>query len=137
MFNELLADVINAALSAYTVGLKKEMLKMSLINSHFEMSNLELSKYAVLQHELPIIIEKGLIKSIHAFIPWATLMTEPLILKFSDIMISCKCLCAKDAIFPSIKETQEMKNRQLAAHESFKSTIKSLLILLCQPSILI
>ena len=127
MFNELLADVINAALSAYTVGLKKEMLRMSFLNSNFEMNNLELSKYALLQHDLPIIIKKGLIKNIRAFIPWKSFMTEPLILKISDIMVTCKCLCSKDAILPSIKETEEMKNQQLSAHETFKSTIKSLL----------
>ena len=127
MFNELLADVINAALSAYTVDLKKDMLKMSLFNSNFEMNNLELYKYALLQHDIPIIIERSIVKSIRSYIPWKSLMNDPMVLKISDIMISCKCLCSKDAIFPKPEEIQELKNHQIQAHELFKSKIKSLL----------
>ncbi|EAX88334.1 hypothetical protein TVAG_177190 [Trichomonas vaginalis G3] len=132
MFNELIADVVNAALSAYIEGLTKDTFKLSLLTSNLEMNNVELYKYGLLQNNIPITIEKGIIKSIRAHIPWATFMTTPMVLKVSDVMISCKCWCSNDQQYPSVKLLREIKQHQINAHEVFKSKIKSLLKIISQ-----
>lgn len=132
MFNELIADVVNAALSAYIEGLTKDTFKLSLLTSNLEMNNVELYKYGLVQNNIPITIEKGLIKTIRSYIPWATFMTVPMVIKASDVMITCNCWCAKDTLFPSVKLLRDIKQHQIAAHEFFKSKIKSLLKIVSQ-----
>ena len=129
MFNDLIVDLINATLSAYFDGLTRESFKLSVLNSNFEMNNLEIYSNAFLQHEVPIIVEKGIIKSIKSSIPWKSFMTDPLIIEINDIVVNCRCLCWPKSIYPTQEEIIKMKEHQLKSHELFKSKFMTLLTL--------
>jgi len=132
MFNDYISDIINSSISAYFDGITKDSLRLSMLSSNFELKNLELNKYALLQHDIPILVDKGIIKSIKSTIPWKSFMTDPLRIHIEDVLLSLNCLCWDDSIYPSYQDILAMKEHQLSAHEIFKSKFKSMMSVVSQ-----
>ena len=125
--NEIRVEILNSILSSYTVNLKKNNLKLSLLNSVFQMNDLELYQFSLFQHDLPFIIEKGIIRNISAHIPWTSFFTDPVILDIHDIQISLSTLIWENSKMPKKETLEEIREHRLSSHEQFKSQAKLLL----------
>jgi hypothetical protein len=91
------------------------------------MNNLELYKYSLLQHNLPFIIEKGIVRSISAYIPWTSFFSAPTTVSISDVQVVLSCLLRPDKRPPSPAVFHEIVEHLLSALEQFKSTARLLL----------
>lgn len=128
--NQILCDILNSVISAYTDNLKKDDLKLSLMSSKFEMKDLKLYKFAFLQHDLPLIAENCVIRNISSYIPWTSFMKEPLVVNITDVRFYIKSLLGENDEFPNHSTLKEIREHQLSAHEQFKTQVNRLLMII-------
>ena len=61
---DIVSDYITAVILGYSQGIDKSKVSVSLKNLKLEIKDLELYKFAMMQHGLPIVINRGFIGSI-------------------------------------------------------------------------
>ena len=68
---DIVSDYITAVILEYSQGIDKSKVSVSLKNLKLEIKDLELYKFAMMQHGLPIVINRGFIGSITVEFPAA------------------------------------------------------------------
>lgn len=127
MFSDLLCEWINSSLSSYLEGVSKDQANFSLLKGKLELSHVQLYKYALLQHNLPLVIDRGVISSIEINVPVKSLTDIFATVNVQDITIVCHPLIlATDKYLPK-EDLPKIREHQMHAHEYFKKTFNSLI----------
>ena len=137
MFTDFFADLINALLSGYVEGITKEQTKFSITKQKFELENLQLYKHAFLQHEIPLIVERGIISKLNISTPIKSLSELDCSVDCKDVQILCKPLFWKNSMYISREEGQKVREHQILSHELFKKTFNSFISILSDKSSLL
>ena len=119
---DIISDFVTALILSYSKELDKKKVSLSLRKSKLEIRDLELYQYALLQHGLPIVIEKGIIESIEIDLPSAiNIFKDPIRVNIKNVLIAGQCICAPGMAFPSRKEIFSIREHELDANNVFKS----------------
>lgn len=131
LMQNIISAFINGALSAYMVEVKSKSITGSLTHKNLIISELEIFPDALLQHGLPILIKKGLIKNVDIHIP-TKITTEPVKITIESVTIFANIYTRH----PSPNEIINMKIRLLKSYKYFRKRYKPILGLLQRASFL-
>ena len=120
---DIVSDYITAVILGYSQGIDKSKVSVSLKNLKLEIKDLELYKFAMMQHGLPIVIDRGFIGNIMVEFPAAIrIFEDATIIRVRDVTIGASCCCGEGGEFPPLEEMQGIRDHELKAHELFKKT---------------
>lgn len=127
----IISAFINGALSAYMVEVKSNIISGSLAHKNLKIAELEIFPDALLQHGLPILIKKGLIKNVEIRAP-TKITTEPITITIESVTIFANIYTRH----PTPSEIINMKIRLLKSYKYFRKRYKPILGLLQKASFL-
>lgn len=127
----IISAFINGALSAYMVEVKSNIISGSLAHKNLKIAELEIFPDALLQHGLPILIKKGLIKNVEIRAP-TKITTEPITITIESVTIFANIYTRH----PTPSEIINMKIRLLKSYKYFRKRYKPILGFLQKASFL-
>ncbi|OHS97356.1 hypothetical protein TRFO_36452 [Tritrichomonas foetus] len=127
MFNKLLGDFINGALSAHTAKIKNQNVSLMIFKNAMNITELELYKFALFQYGIPVIIKCGIVKNVDVVIPWVTFQSDPVKISIDDIYILASFPGDDPKSFVSDQDIFDIREHQLAAHYQFSKNFKNIL----------
>ena len=125
--NALIGDFINAAVSAHISNIHKSAVNSNLLNGKLSISELELYKYMLLQYHMPIIIKKGIVRSIDIKLPITNMKKGQSEIIIQDVMIVATLCLGDPELYVSEEELFQLREHQLEAHELFKKKYKAII----------
>ena len=87
MFEKIVSDVLSKFLGKYIEGLNKESLKIAIWSGEVSLTHLQIKKEALDLVDVPVNIKGGVVGKLYMSIPWRKVMTEPLVLRLSDVHV--------------------------------------------------
>ncbi|EAX88858.1 hypothetical protein TVAG_440620 [Trichomonas vaginalis G3] len=99
------------------------------------MKDLKLYKYSLLQHDLPLIAENCIIRNISSYLPWTSMMKDPIVVNITDVRFYIKSLFGDKDEMPHHSVLKEIREHQLLAHEQYKTQVGRLLMLISPKNI--
>lgn len=127
MLNKLLGDFINGAISAHTSRIKNQDVSLKFFQNSFNITELELYKFALFQYGFPIVIKCGIIKNIEIIVPWTTFQTDSVKITIDDIFILATFPGSDPENFISDQDLYDIREHQLAAHHEFSKKFNNIL----------
>ena len=76
MLSKKVAGVVTRVLEEYVEQIDTQQVTTEIWSGSFRLNNLKLKTDALQQHQIPLKIEKGIIKSISGSFPWKTIKTD-------------------------------------------------------------
>ncbi|EAY07426.1 hypothetical protein TVAG_419680 [Trichomonas vaginalis G3] len=127
MSADLLCEWINSSLSSYLEDISRDQTNFSLFKGKLELSHVQLYKYALLQHNLPLVIDQGVISSMVVNMPLKNLVDVNATVKIDEITIICHPLILTKEKYPPKEDIPKIRDHQMNAHDYFKKTFNSLI----------
>ena len=127
MFNKLLGDFINGAISAHTSRIKNQDISLKFFQNSLNIAELELYKFAFYQYGLPIIIKCGIVKNKKIVVPWASFQFDPVKITIDDIYILASFPGEDLTDFICEKNFYEIREHQLSSHREFTKRFNKIL----------
>ena len=85
--NSAVSSVLNQFLGEYFEGLNPEQFNLSVFAGKVELGPLKVKKAAVDKLGLPLQLVCGVVRRVHATIPWTSLRSKPLVVEVEDVYI--------------------------------------------------
>ena len=122
MILSIIKNFINGAISAYMSEVGNDKVSASILKGALDIEQLEISRFALMQHGIPIEILKGLVNKVQIKVP-PRFQVDPCVIVIDSVSI----LAQFPTKFPTKEELFEMRENLLKAHEYFLKTYKKLL----------
>ena len=81
------SSILSHFLSKYIDKLNSNDLRMSLFSGTVSLDNLSIKQSALMEHQLPFKVEKGIVNSIKASIPYTRLKSSPCKIEIDGILV--------------------------------------------------
>ncbi|EMD47039.1 vacuolar protein sorting-associated protein, putative [Entamoeba histolytica KU27] len=108
MFESLIADFLTKTIGKYIEDLDVNSVSVSLWNGNVQLKNLQVKKDACSAFNLPVIISKGILKTLEVEVPWKSIKTDPFKIKIKGLHI----ISQPQTVFVFDAEQYDLKKKE-------------------------
>ena len=122
-FSDVATNFINAIIYSYCDEFIKNALRFELSKTNLRIQNLEFYPLSLLQHGLPLLVEKGIIENITMNLPKhgnSNKSSDKFKILIEDIFIHANFLAAPNQKLPTHEDVKRMESHMYRTHSMFK-----------------